>query len=350
MLSIPTSVDEITSDWLAAATGLPITSAVATQIGQGIGVSSAVYRVACEGQGCPSSLVVKLPALDPAAVFTSTMLRMYIREVRFFDELASASPIRVPKAYAAAVDEESSAFVVVMEDMGGMRFVDQNEGMDLADAEQSVSELAAWHATWWRKAEPLAERGTVVSLADPIYPAVLPMVFAEGWEKLTSDFGEIPAAIHRVAPGWTAAMPGMLTQLAEAPATLAHGDYRADNILFSDDGRVALLDFQLTGVGSGVYDLAYFVTQSLAPELAAASERALFDRYVAALVESGVPEADVAGLWDNYRTAALFCLVYPVVACRGMDLDDARQRALIENMFERFERAVDDLSLADLLG
>lgn len=349
MHAIPTTIDEVTANWLAEVTGLPIVAITATCIGQGIGVSSAVYRVECVGDGCPSSVVVKLPALDEAAVFTSTILRMYIREVRFFDELASSSPIRVPEGYFGAVDEETSAFVVVMEDLGALRIVDQNLGMDIADAERCVEELARWHATWWGTAEAVAERGSAVSLADPIYPAVLPLVFGEGWEKLQKEVDHIPAEIRSVAPGWSDAMPAMLQSLATAPTTLIHGDYRADNVLFDADGGVVLLDFQLTGVGSGAYDLAYFVTQSLAPEVAATNEAALFERYIAALTDAGVPEAETARLWEDYRQAALFCLVYPVVACRGMDLDEPRQRLLIDNMFTRFTRAVDELRLADLL-
>ena len=349
MNAIPTTIDAVTADWLAGATGLTITGIRTTCIGQGVGVSSAVYRVDCIGDGCPASVVVKLPALDEAAVFTSTILRMYIREVRFFEELADRSPIRVPKGYFSAVDEETSAFVVVMEDLGDLRIVDQNLGMDIGDAERCVEELARWHAAWWGAADAVADRGSAVSLADPIYPAVLPMVFGEGWEKLQKEVGDIPEEIRAVAPGWSDAMPAMLQSLATSPTTLIHGDYRADNILFDADGGVVLLDFQLTGVGSAAYDLAYFVTQSLAPEVAATNETALFDRYIAALIDAGVPEADTARLWEDYRLAALFCLVYPVVACRGMDLDEPRQRLLIDNMFTRFTRAVDELRLADLL-
>ncbi len=58
-------------------------------------------------------------------------------------------------------------------------------------------------------------------------------------------------------------MPGLLDGLAEAPTTMIHGDYRADNLFFEADGTVAALDFQLIGTGRGAYDLAYFVTQSL---------------------------------------------------------------------------------------
>ena len=343
---IPTTIDDITPEWLAGATGLPITTATATQIGAGIGVSSALYRVVVDCD--PGSVVIKLPALDEAAVFTSTVLRMYIRECRFFQELAETSPVRVPGCHFSAVDEESSRFVVVMEDLGGMRLVDQVEGMAIADAERAVDELAAWHATWWGKGDGLAADGLTVSLADPIYPAILPMVFGEGWEKVTSSI-DVPEPIRRVGPRWTDAHAGLLSDLAAGPNTMVHGDYRADNILFSPDGAVALLDFQLIGTGSGAYDLAYFVTQSLEPDVASANERALFDRWLDGLRAGGVPAGDLDRMWDDYRKAALFCLVYPIVASRGMDLEDPRQRGLVECMNRRFSRAVDELALDDLL-
>ena len=347
MSQIPTSIDDIDAAWMADALGQPITAIHHEQIGEGIGVSSAVYRTSLTG-GDVDSVVVKLPALAEEAVFTSAVLRMYIREVRFFDSLASRSPIRVPKGYFGAVDVETSAFVQVMEDMGSMRVVDQNEGMTIDDAKQAIDELARWHAEWWGDADAAVDRGDAVCLSDPVYPAVLPMVFAEGWEKVNAAMTVDPV-ITAVGPGWSDWMPGALAGLAAAPNTVIHGDYRADNILFDADGNVVLLDFQLTGRGSGSYDLAYFVTQSLRPEVAATHETALFNRWIDGLVSAGVPEAETVQLWDRYREAALFCLVYPIVAARGMDLADERQYTLLDNMNTRFVRAVDQLNLADLL-
>src|SRR3954454_22340020 len=83
MGSMPTSSDQITPAWLAQATGLAIEAAELEQIGIGIGVSSAVYRARLTGPSCPETVVIKLPALDEAAVFTSTVLRMYTREAGF---------------------------------------------------------------------------------------------------------------------------------------------------------------------------------------------------------------------------------------------------------------------------
>ncbi len=346
-MAIPASIDDVTAEWLAAVTGFDIRGITIDQIGAGVGVSSALYRVTLEGSDCPTTVVVKLPALDENAVFTSTILRMYIREVAFFTELADQAPVRVPEGYYAAVDPETSQFVAVMEDMGAMRICDQIEGMQLTDAERAIDELAQWHATWWGQGDDLAARGLTVSLADPIYPAILPMVFDEGWQKITSEM-EVAQEIRDIAPGWSAAMPRLLTDLSSGTNTMVHGDYRGDNILFNEDGSVVLLDFQLIGTGTGAYDLAYMVTQSLDVDIAASHERELFNRWLDGLAAAGVSyDADQA--WLDYRKAALFCLVYPVVASRGMDLSDKRQHDLIDVMNTRYARAARDLKLAELL-
>lgn len=347
---IPATIDEVTPEWISAAMDMPVTSVEATQIGVGIGVSSALYRITLKGTGAtgPTTAIVKLPALDEAAVFTSSVLRMYNREVRFYQELAPACPIRVPTAYYADLNDETSQFVLVLEDMGSLRMVDQIAGMSTDDARRAVDELAGWHAHWWNADGPIVDRGTAMAITDPIYPAVLPMVFAEGWQKINSSLTISPEIVS-VGTGWTEALPRMLEQLGSSPTTLSHGDYRADNMLFDDDGSLVLLDFQLIGAGTASFDLAYFVGGSLTASHASAQERSLFHRWREALIAGGVPEAETAAMWDNYRLAALFCLVYPVVASRGMDLSDERQRSLIELMNERFTRAVDELNLRDLL-
>lgn len=349
MSSIPSTIEEVTPAWLREVAGLSCDKADVEQIGVGIGVSSALYRVRLEGTDCPESVIVKLPALDPAAVFTSTMLRMYIREVAFFERLAGEVPVRVPTMYHAEVDEETSRFVVVMEDLSKLRSVDQLQGMDVDDAEQAVDALAAWHARWWRNADHLTESGVAVSLGDPVYPAVLPLVFGEGWQKMEAEM-EVDESIVDIAPRFSDAIARLLDDLSQQPTTLLHGDYRADNILFTADGEPVLLDFQLIGTGSAAYDLAYFVTQSLERDVAETHERRLFERWRDGLRAGGVPQEDLGeDLWLRYRKAALFCLVYPVVACRGMDMSEPRQRALLECMNNRFTRAVEQLDLDALL-
>jgi len=267
-----------------------------------------------------------------------------------FKALINQMPINVPVGFLSEVDEETSRFVVVMEDLGNLRIVDQNVGMTIDDARKSIDAVARMHAKWWGEGDALAEEGVTVSLGDPIYPAVLPFVFGEGWAKLTSEMS-LPQAILEIGPHFSEALPKLLSSMVVGPNTLCHGDYRADNLLFNENNEPVAIDFQLLGTGTGAYDIAYFVTQSLTPEVASKHERDLFDQWVTALIAHGAQAGlvDREALWLHYRTAALFCLAYPVIASRGMDLSDPRQRTLIEVMTNRFDRAVRELNLAELL-
>jgi len=348
--AIPTSIDEVTAEWMSAATGWKVTAVRNEIIGVGVGVASAVYRSHLTGSGCPASVIVKMPALDPNAAFTSTVLRMYIREVRFFKTLAKDVPFRVSKSYYGEVNEETSQFAMVVEDLGNLRAVDQVKGMNIDDARRAVDGLAAMHAKWWGKADALAADGTTISLGDPIYPAIVPMVFAEGWEKCTKEI-KMPDSIMQVGPRFGNAVAPLLASLAKGPNTLAHGDYRADNMFFDEQNKLVVLDFQLIGTGIGAYDLAYFITQSIAADDASKHERELFDRWIDGVLSGGAPKelVDKKALWEHYRSAALFCLAYPIVASRGMDLSDKRSFELVDCMNTRFDRAVRELNLVSLL-
>ena len=348
--SIPNSIDEVTAEWMSAATGWQVTGIRNEIIGVGVGVASAVYRSHLSGSGCPNSVIVKMPALDPNAAFTSTVLRMYIREVKFFKTLAKDMPFRVSKSYFGEVNEETSQFAMVVEDLGNLRLVDQVRGMQIDDARRAVDGIATMHARWWGKADALAADGTTISLGDPIYPAVVPMVFAEGWEKCTKEI-KMPDSIMQVGPRFGAAVAPLLSSLAQGPNTLAHGDFRADNILFGSGDELVVLDFQLIGTGIGAYDLAYFITQSISADDASKYERELFDRWIDGVLAGGAPKdlVDKAALWRHYRSAALFCLAYPIIASRGMDLGDKRSFELVDCMNTRFDRAVRELDLVSLL-
>lgn len=198
---IPAGIDGITPEWLAAATGWDITAVSVEQIGVGVGVSSAVYRATLTSTTGPKSVIVKLAALDPAAQFTSTVLSMYRREVLFFEKLGSESPVRVPNSFYGEVNEDGSQFVVVMEDLAGNRICDQVSGMAIEDAERAIDSLAAWHAKFWNKVDGLAESGTAVPLGSPMYPAMLPFLFDEGWAILTaSESCQPPSELLSVGP------------------------------------------------------------------------------------------------------------------------------------------------------
>lgn len=346
MSEIPAGIDDVTVEWLNGVTGWSADSLAAEIIGVGIGVSSAVYRLTLSGDAPPSA-IVKLTALDETAVFTSTVLRMYEREVRFFEHHAADAPVRMPAGFAMGLDEDGSAMFLVMEDLGDLRAVDQIAGMDPDDTAAAVDNLAVWHAHYWGRGDDLVATGAAVPISVELYEAILPGVFLEGWARVVDEMAP-PAPIAAIADRWGPAMMRLTTALDRGPTSFCHGDYRADNILF-DGAEPVVLDFQLGGRSSASYDFAYFLTQSIDAEVASARERDLFDRWVAALVAGGVPEGETADLWEQHRRAALFCVIYPLAAVRQMDLTDQRQYDLVDVMIGRAARVVDELNLADLL-
>ncbi|MEY4129073.1 MAG: hypothetical protein RIS81_822, partial [Actinomycetota bacterium] len=230
-VAIPGSINDVNAQWLADATGLDIKTADIGIIGVGVGVASAVYRAKLTGNNCPESVIVKMPALDEAAVFTSTILRMYIREVRFFKTLAKECPVITPKSYFGEINEETSQFAMVLEDLAGHRIIDQTVGITIDDARRAVDALAKIHAKWWGRADGLAADGTTIPFSDPIYPAVLPVVFAEGWEKVKKEL-DLTESIMKVGEKFAPAIGGLMSSLMDGVTTLAHGDFRADNMMF----------------------------------------------------------------------------------------------------------------------
>ena len=63
--------------------------------------------------------------------------------------------------------------------------------------------------------------------------------------------------------------------------SITHGDYRLDNLMFPPAGPgVAAVDWQTTSAGPPLRDLAYFLGNSLTPDLRRAHESDLVDSYL----------------------------------------------------------------------
>ena len=188
----------------------------------------------------------------------------------------------------------------------------------------------------------------MIPIDDPLYPMVLPDLFAEGWAKAVDGL-VVPDSVVEIGSEFGGHIEWLMRRLAASPQTFCHGDWRADNLLFDADGGVAALDFQLGARGVAGYDLGYFASQSLAVEDRRLNEEALIEHYRDAAARAGVPEVGLERLEDDYEHAALFCFVYPVIALRGVELDDSRGLNLMQTMLDRVAAVIGDRDLARLL-
>jgi aminoglycoside phosphotransferase (APT) family kinase protein len=72
------------------------------------------------------------------------------------------------------------------------------------------------------------------------------------WEQILTRTGIEAEPLLRAAISWLDAHPPPATELA-----LVHGDFKANNLLVSPDGRVTVLDWEMAHIGDPVEDLAW---------------------------------------------------------------------------------------------
>jgi phosphotransferase family enzyme len=329
-----------------------VASVRSEQIGQGVGILALLWRVHLTyGRGSgPATAVLKLPHTFPESRHIADSFRFYEREVRFYEQAAARTPLRTPARYASAFDDDeggSGDFLLLMEDLAGRTVHDQLSGCPGDDAERDLQALALHHATWWDSPE-LRSMPWAVRVADPPNPQALVPALRQSWPIIESQFSHLlRGPMLKAAERLPDVVVPLMERLSEPPVTLLHGDHRLDNLFFSDHD-VAALDWQITGTGRGPYDVAYFLSQSLVPELRKEVEHDLVRAYHDTLVGSGVTGYSFEACWEDYRLATLFVSVYPLNA-GAVDLVNDRAVELFSAMLDRSVSAILELDALELM-
>ena len=255
--------------------------------------------------------MAKLPSSDPVSRATGVALGIYVRETRFYQELSAAVGARTPHCHAALFDEATGDFVLVLEDLAPAVTGDQLAGCSAAAAAAALDELARLHASHWcQPVGELAPPGLACRAAEiqPFYCGLLDS-FAEKYrDRLGGDVLDVVRRFGDEMVAWG--------RVAEAgPSALLHGDYRLDNLLFSDGGA-AVVDWQMVATGPPMSDTAYFLGAGLLPADRRRHETELLRRYHSRLVA----EEPVAGEWsfdecaEGYRLQSPGGLIMAVTA------------------------------------
>ena len=361
--AIPLAPTDLTPAWLTGALrdagalgAAAVASARVEPIGQGVGVLCQLARVALAydrpAPGAPSSLVAKLPTADAQTRGMVSLFRFYEREVRFYRELAASVDLATPRCYASAFDPERGDFALLLEDLGADRLGDQLAGGSAADAALVVDEICRLHAAWWEHPR-LAELPWLPPVDSEVNRMGLGL-YPTAWASFLDRFGDaVSPEMRAIGERLGGRLLALLEEVARGPQTVCHGDLRLDNLFFrarpGGGPPLALVDWQIAGRAVGTYDVAYFLSQSLGPEVRRSCEHALLARYHAALVAGGVRGYDFARCVDDYRRAVVFCFVYPVMAGGLGDLSNERGRALATAMAARSAAALADWNADELL-
>ncbi|WP_422747947.1 phosphotransferase [Mycobacterium sp. WMMD1722] len=343
--TIPVEPSSITAEWLSDVMDADVRAVELEQIAVGVGLLGRLFRAHLQGPDVPDSVVIKMPTLDARARSALCEdLGLYLREIRFYQHIGVANPLRPATPYFAAIDEATHDFVLVLEDLARLRTVDQIVGCAAADAETVVDAIAAHHAHWWDN-EELMRLSWLVSFGDPTFVAVTAANYRAAWPALLNTLDvDLTPAVRTYGERFASLIPWFLSELARPPQTFLHGDLRLDQLFFAtgaDDPPVTALDWQITGKGRGAYDLAYFLTQSLSIETRRACEAGLIERYAQRLAERGI-SYPAPQLWRDYRLTTGWCFAYPVLAAGRVDIVNDRQLALVRAMFTNAVTALGD--------
>jgi hypothetical protein len=361
--AIPTTMDQVTPAWLTAAlresgviSAASITSIDKVIIGTGVGILGELARVTLTYDraepGAPKTLVAKIPTADPGGRGIAQMLGFYEKEARFYTDMAADCAVGAPKCYYTAMNPEKVEYIILMEDMAGLRIGDQVVGCSADEARLISRNLARFHAQWWDSPN-LDELSWVPGMDSPIQALVVG-AYLQSIEPFLAFAGDrLTEAQRNVVLALGPRVQSMQESLSVAPATLAHGDPRLDNIFFgSPDGsnEITFIDWQILLKGRGTYDIGYLLSQSLAPADRKANEDSIVREYHATLMANGVSGYAWDQCWSDYRASVLFCLVYPVIAGGSVEMANERAVALLHAMTDRSVAAITDLGCANLLA
>ena len=351
-IGLPRNETEVGPEWLTKAlhasgalgAGGRVSLVATTRIGEGVGLLSRLFRLRLtyegDAAGAPSAVVLKLPTDDPNMRFLANSLNAYGREIKFYREIAAGSPFGSAQCHAAMIDQESGDFVLVMEDLAHLRNFDQVNGCSWEEAEAVCDVLANFHAQWHGHRDLPALSETFWCMKNPVYPTLLPSMFSASWPVAKRVLGgELSADMLRFGDHWNTLSSYFFDQLADTQ-TLVHGDFRADN-LFQGDGKITALDFQIASQGPGIYDLAYFVSQSITPQVRGGRDKDLVARYLARMASLGI-ELDEAETWRMYQLCLAYCLIYPMAVFQSWDVTNERGQELMRSLLMRCASAIED--------
>jgi aminoglycoside/choline kinase family phosphotransferase len=310
--------DELTPAFLTDVLSEQLCGARVTDVGVavvGAGQMGECLRLSLDydrpGAG-PATLIAKLASADDNSRAAAALVRAYEIEVNFYRQLQGGLTIRTPRCFHAEFDDND--FVLLLEDIAGGRQGDQLAGCTADQAAAAVAELPGLHAPrwgdpglehldWLHRSTP-ANAGMLSAIIRSLYPGFLERYA----DRLSPDVVRLSERVVNDLDTLDADRP--------RPWTVAHNDYRVDNLLFADApgaDPVVVVDWQTCVYGPGISDLAYFIGGSLETEQRRMHERELVRDYHERMVAAGVAMS-WDELWAQYRRYTVAGLIMAIAA------------------------------------
>jgi Ser/Thr protein kinase RdoA (MazF antagonist) len=343
-------IAQLTTAWLAAALGVDPSRVDGLELAPvGTGQVADTYRLVFRLDGAPQSLILKLTSEDPASRKTGQRQANYLREVRFYQSLAASMEVRAPRCTHASISEDGLEFALLLEDMTPCSPGDQLAGCTVAEVEAVLDEAAKLHAGRWQ--DPVLARLPWLALT-PAARRPGPDAFSAMFARFRERYGDrVEDEVLAVGAEFFANVTAYFLAQEAAPHTVAHGDFRPDNILFGGQGGqvpVTVVDWQTVQFGPAMADVSYFIGGALSADARRTHERPLLERYHAELRRRGVPYS-FADCWQDYARFSLQNYLVGVGAAMAVRQTERGDQMFI-SMVRRAGYHALDLDALALLG
>ncbi len=332
--------------------GVAVNSVTHAQVGEGTGMMSEVAALSVTYTGndrrLPSSYIAKFASQVETNRQVALSYHLYERETRFFSEIDPQTTVHTPKTYYSACDGER--MLILMDDMRDYAVGSQAEGATRSQTEMALEELARLHAPFQNKVDTL---DWVPSIANSYHADNMLALTTAGFDTMCEKFADVVTASlrHRKDP-FLNAIPALQAYMAGPTATLCHGDYRMENLLYglnADHHPVVVLDWQGPLRAQGINDVALFLTQSARTDVRRAHERDLLSGYLDGLRQNDADCPTFEQVWEDYRWATLYNWVYITVVAGTLDISNDAAYAWISQSLARHSAASDDLNVFELI-
>ena len=359
---LPEGRESITAEWMTQALRpdgenepMALTCLAIEEIGSGVGLMGTILRChltyAHAPEGRPDSVIVKMASGRHRNLSMARRLGLYKREYDFYRLLSADAPINTPQLFYADFDDETHCFVLVLEDFRAMAMVDQFTGADEGQALVAIRAAAKLHGYYWNKEANLIQSGfgQVLNRRRRFF---FQEMYSDHLKTALRNFDDLfTPSNRRLTKYLGAGMAQHLKARAKMPRTLTHGDYRLDNMFFGATGTddFATIDWQVSGLHSGLRDVSYFLAGSVLPETRRKIEKDVLLDYYGLLRSSGVENFTYEECWRQYRAHTLDGLILLVFVCGGLELEEEDDRNLARMGLKRILAATEDLDAEEFL-
>jgi Phosphotransferase enzyme family len=353
---VPLTSGEITDEWLTARLreaghDCRVTDLRMTPIGNGQIGSTYRLEIAVVGDPeTPCSLVLKqAPSGERSRRVGATGYGFrdrpgfFEQEVLFYAHYAQRLSIDTPRCLFAWVSTDGADFILLMEDIVPATPGDEFHLADPAWLGQAVHELAGLHGPYWGRPATMPHHrlhaptsDEAILFADRLRKSVA-VLEERGLLDVAQDERRLISLLADHAEAWFAGMG--------TPASLVHGDFRLDNLMFSPRAggvRAVTVDWQTFSTSFPYRDLGQVLGASIATEVRRRHQDEYLETYASRLRELGVVDASADTTAQLLRVGVLHPVHSALALLRGGYADERGNR-LARTWLARSTAAAHDL-------